>query len=319
MIAYRAPGKAVIWGEYAVLAGAPALVMALDRYAEVEIRPGGDAWQCRARGFEANATVTADDLVAGATDGSGAAGPLAAACRALGIRCLPDGADVVLDTRAFYGNSGAKLGIGSSAAVCTATCAALGKLVGRSVSFTEALAAHRLLQGSRGSGIDVAASFHGGVLRFQDGQPSPTRWPTTLRFQFFWTGVSASTTSHLNTFAEWRATSDERPLNRLGNACAELFEHTDLARLGNYVDCLRALDAEARLGIYTQPHQRLHELAISWQVVYKPCGAGGGDIGVAFANDEDQKALEDFTRAATQLSFHPLSLEIATHGIEPTR
>jgi phosphomevalonate kinase len=319
VIGYRAPGKAVIWGEYAVLAGAPAMVMALDRYAAVEIRPGGDVWQCRARGFEASATVSAEDLTAGTAATGSAAGPLAAACGALGIDRLPDGADVVLDTRDFFAEGGAKLGIGSSAAICTAACAAVATLVGREVSFAEALTAHRLLQNSRGSGIDVAASFHGGVLRFQDGQPSPVSWPADLQYRFFWTGVSASTSSHLNTFARWRATSDERPLTRLGEACTRLFHHTDLAALGNYVDCLRAMDAEARLGIYTEPHERLHELAISRQVVYKPCGAGGGDIGIAFANEEGQQALEAFTRAATQLSFHPLSLEIAAHGIEPTR
>ena len=38
-----APGKLVILGEYAVLANAPALVMAVDRRCRAEIRPSGNA------------------------------------------------------------------------------------------------------------------------------------------------------------------------------------------------------------------------------------------------------------------------------------
>ena len=33
-----APGKIVLWGEYAVLAGAPAAVMAIDRYASCALK-----------------------------------------------------------------------------------------------------------------------------------------------------------------------------------------------------------------------------------------------------------------------------------------
>jgi mevalonate kinase len=38
----RAPGKLVALGEYAVLDGAPAVVLALDRYAEARIAPSRD-------------------------------------------------------------------------------------------------------------------------------------------------------------------------------------------------------------------------------------------------------------------------------------
>ena len=41
MIGARAPGKLVALGEYAVLDGAPAVVLALDRYAEVAIADSG--------------------------------------------------------------------------------------------------------------------------------------------------------------------------------------------------------------------------------------------------------------------------------------
>ena len=53
MIEYSAPGKAVVWGEYAVLEGAPALVMAVNRYATARVEPADGQWAAAApKGFE---------------------------------------------------------------------------------------------------------------------------------------------------------------------------------------------------------------------------------------------------------------------------
>jgi phosphomevalonate kinase len=325
MISFQAPGKAVIWGEYAVLAGAPAMVMAVNRFAECRIEPGGETWHCQSRGFDAELSVSAEDLLRGEVSMQTAAAPLAAAVRTLGVSHLPAGARVLMDSRPFYGTGepARKLGIGSSAAICTAACAALAELDGKTLTFELALKAHRLMQQAEGSGIDVAAAFHGGVLKFVDGSPSPAVWPENLHFQFIWTGVSAKTTSHLRTFSDWRETGDSQVLDRLSAACTELFSNADLDRLSQYVELLKILDTTANLGIYTQPHQVLDRLAIEQQLVYKPCGAGGGDIGIVFAdhkNDADARdALETYAKTARDLAFHPLSLEIAAHGLKPTR
>jgi len=48
-------------------------------------------------------------------------------------------------------------------------------------------------------------------------------------------------------------------------------------------------------------------------VLYKPCGAGGGDIGMAFA--DDPSALAHFRQQAAANGFTPLDLETATHGV----
>ncbi len=47
--------------------------------------------------------------------------------------------------------------------------------------------------------------------------------------------------------------------------------------------------------------------------MYKPCGAGGGDLGMAFAIDPD--ALDSFERAAVAAGFNRLPLELDEHGI----
>jgi phosphomevalonate kinase len=52
-------------------------------------------------------------------------------------------------------------------------------------------------------------------------------------------------------------------------------------------------------------------------VVYKPCGAGGGDIGAAFSTDP--AALDRFTRTAHIQGYAPIMLETALHGIHVGR
>jgi phosphomevalonate kinase len=313
MIEWAAPGKAVIWGEYAVLAGAPALVMAVDRYARAAVTPGGGVWHIVSRGFESEGTLTAGEL-AGIEpgDGSGAVQVIRAALAALDDPPLPAGAEVRTDTTRFH-ERGEKLGIGSSAAVCSAACAALADALDRPFTPEVALRAHQLLQGRAGSGLDIAAACRGGLLRFQAGNAAECRWPRELHYRFFWAGHPASTTDHVARFNQWRASADTDTLDALCRAAEALFARTDLDRLQDYVACLKAMDGAAGLGIYGAAHARLDELASRAQVVYKPCGAGGGDIGIAVS--DDASSLDSLTTLAARESFPSLTLEIAAHGV----
>lgn len=316
MVEYAAPGKVVIWGEYAVLAGAPALVMAVDRYAHASVSLEGKVWHIRSTGFESEITLDAGALLSLAPSAAaGAAAVIRSALAALGDPPLPAGARITTDTTAFH-EAGSKLGIGSSAAICTATCAALAEVLSRPFDPSIPRAAHRLLQGKAGSGLDVAAACEGGLLRFQSGRTSPATWPSGLHYRFFWVGHPAKTTHHLARFAAWRTAGNNRPLDDLCAASAALFSRTDLAALRIYVDRLKALDAAANLGIYDAAHARLEELASRVQVVYKPCGAGGGDIGIAVS--DDAASLESLLTLATRQSYLPLNLEIAPHGVHRT-
>ncbi|MGE0624484.1 MAG: hypothetical protein AB7I04_19240 [Pseudomonadales bacterium] len=313
MIEFAAPGKAVIWGEYAVLAGAPALVMAVDRYARAGVSIEGGDWRIRSIGFTSDVTLDADALRAlnPATAG-GAAAVVRSALSALGDPPLPRGGLITTDTTAFY-DGHRKLGIGSSAAICTAACAALAEALSRPFDSSIPRTAHQLLQGKAGSGLDVAAACEGGLIRFQSGAASPAGWPDGLHYRFFWVGHSAKTTDHLARFTAWRAAADNRTLNELCAASEALFARPDLPTLAEYVRRLKALDAEATLGIYDAAHARLDELASRVQVVYKPCGAGGGDIGIAVS--DDASSLDSLLTLAAPDSFLPLNLEIAPHGV----
>ena len=314
MIEFTAPGKAVIWGEYAVLEGAPALVMAVDRYARAAVDSGDGGWRITASGFTDDQNLTAAELGAGTP--TRAAEVVRAVLLALGDPEIPDNARLELDSTAFYDGT-EKLGIGSSAAISTATCAAMATWLEQPFDYECALAAHRILQGKVGSGLDVAAAWHGGMIRFQDGRSIPATWPDGLYYAFLWVGHGASTIEHLGRFSEFRATGGGQTLSALCEASERLFSTPGLESLAQYAACLEEMDQAADLGIYGSAHRQLSELANPAQVVYKPCGAGGGDIGIAVS--DDTAALQQFMTLAAQQSFLTLDLEIADHGVHRNR
>lgn len=163
----------------------------------------------------------------------------------------------------------------------------------------------------------MAAACAGGVIRFQSGEVSEASWPGDLHFRYFWVGKAAKTTEHLSRFAEWRASGETRTLDALCQACERLFHSTDLDGFAEYVDRLKAMDVAADLGIFSEAHNRLHGLANRAQVVYKPCGAGGGDIGIAIS--DDLSLLDELIALAAQDEYLTLDLEIAAHGVHRIR
>ena len=120
----QAPGKLVWLGEYAVLDGAPALVMAVDRYARVRLDPRSDTRVvvhaanlplAPLRGRLADGAVSFDPAV-----------PQWRAAMALIEHCatsLARGFEARIDTSDLYSDTG-KLGLGSSAASLVALASA---------------------------------------------------------------------------------------------------------------------------------------------------------------------------------------------------
>src|SRR5262249_49109433 len=151
----------------------------LDRRVVVRISPGERDWRFTSHGFTgtvrhplsrllASADLRADDP---AFMSRHVLRSLAIAGAA--IDGWPPAVDVEIDSRAGF-EGGAKLGIGTSAAVCVATTAAFCAYLGIETDvLAMALAGHIRAQGGSGSGLDVASSHQGGFIRFSRIAPRP--------------------------------------------------------------------------------------------------------------------------------------------------
>lgn len=324
-----APGKLVITGEYAVLEGAPALVLAIDRQAHVVLEDsGGSDYEISAPGLGIHAArgrLDATGRIAWPALDAAAGASLrlvGAILETLGAEERPPPFRACLDTRAFHadGDGRRKLGLGSSAALTVALASAIRALGRRGApSLDTLLAAHRRAQDGRGSGLDVAASLSGGLLRYRlhEGQPriAPAAWPPGLAWCCVWSGRPASTSFFLQRLAAWRAQAPARhaaAMRELGDcatAAADAASATALIEaVAAYAQALERLAAASGLDIFCPEHRALAALAARLGVVYKTCGAGGGDIGIGLAMDPAR--LQAFRQAASAagcavLELHP--------------
>jgi phosphomevalonate kinase len=328
VIAARAPGKLVALGEYAVLDGAPALVLALDRFAEVRIEtsPDGDchlttrppqAGRERFPPGEPSGAALLDIVTRAVTP------PLAWTAR--------------VDSTAFYEGPD-KLGLGSSAAVLCAWAgafAAFASAHGRTVpepTVAGLIGLHRMFQGGRGSGLDVAASFTGGATLFRlSGAGAPevgsVRLPNSVGFAGIFAGRSASTPEFVAHYRAWRR---DRP----GEAAAMLRRLTELAEAGcaaaqgddaaaflavfaDYGRALQTLGESIGADIVTAEHREIGEHARQFGVAYKVSGAGGGDLGLACA--ADSAALAAFVQSVTNRGFRVIKVSLADRGLSVER
>lgn len=316
-----APGKVVLIGEYAVLHGAPALVMAVNRRARVSVE------SCRPEQSRVESpqlettqlpfTVTGDRAIDWLSPRAGT--PEFAFCREVLEACLrqhsgelpePGGMAVRIDTSALYragSDKPVKLGLGSSAAVTVALSAAIRAfLTGASsrCGIGDLLAFHRLGQGGQGSGIDLAASLAGGVNAYRLDPEGPRldglSWPRDWPLLFVWTGKPASTGRFLGRYAAWRR---DHP-----DVAGALFEQmTDCARsaqravrsadlegcmtcVNDYRILMGKIGALMNVPVVSAEHADLASTAAEVGVAYKPCGAGGGDLGMLLAADAGQLA-----------------------------
>jgi phosphomevalonate kinase len=336
-ISASAPGKLVLTGEYAVLEGAPALVLAVDRRAHVRLEARADAAM----------VIDAPDLgVVGATarldagghfvlddDGLAAGGRLAlfaSVVESVAARGPLPGFHAWLDTRNFFSPEAPqrKLGLGSSAAVGVALGGALHALAGlEPPSAGSLIAAHRRAQGGFGSGLDIAASLAGGLISYawHDGQPqvTPANWPAGLEFCCAWSGRSASTGVFLRGLADWRARAPARHAALMVDlaSCARvavgalLEQRTDalIEAIDAYAAGLGRLGTASGLDIMSAEHRVLRAVAADCGVAYKPCGAGGGDVGVAVGADGARMAA--FRRGVQRAGLQILDLQPALQGL----
>ncbi len=266
----HAPGKLVLIGDYAVLDGAPAAVLAIDRGVRCEILPG-------------------DGIVTPDGDARFVAPALESAPTALYRFSAWNPVDLP-----------GKPGFGGSAAACVAACIAARRPA------ADAFAVHHAVQGS-GSGVDVAASIHGGLIRFTPGQPTAALSPVTP--SVIYTGTSAKTGPRVQVFRAW---SDARARAAFVAQTAALVDQlsADPVAVTEAAAALLITATEAAgVDYLTEPLRRIMALARAHGGAAKPSGAGGGDCAVAFFPDRgSQHAFEQ--RCAAE-GFPPIAVQPA--------
>ena len=320
-----APGKAVLAGEYVVLHGAPAISMAVDCRAVAGVQAAGGEWYgVRAPGGNAVRFRLAREggLEWERAEERGAWSLLEEVARQGGC-ALPAGGIVRLDTEAFVDrDSGVKLGLGSSSALAVALAAAwLGGRADPAQVEALAAAAHRALMHGRGSGIDVATALRGGVIGYtREGPVSALQWPERLQYAVLWCGKAASTAEKLAQEEQFSKRGARRSAERLAAEAETVLrrwqegvERALLESFASYVEALRGYSKDARLGIFDAGHDELASMAGQYQMVYKPCGAGGGDIGIALYPQEADPA--DFIARAEGLGFRRLACKLEPRGL----
>jgi phosphomevalonate kinase len=315
-----APGKLFLTGEYVVLGGAPALVLAVDRRARVRLHLGDGPLVIESVADGAHDTI-ADALVGELPGGDARA--VVAALRSLGFEHV--GGRVEVDTTDFLAG-GQKLGLGRSAAALVAAAAAFLSARGGFTperTLEAATAGHALLQNGLGSGADVAAAVHGGVVevrrRGRELAVAARDLPAGIHVAVGWSGESAATTPLLSRFVAARE-HGAATLSQLGTEA----ERAAAAVLrGDPEELLVATDAPGRLlerlggdldlPIVTPGLARLMAAARRLGAAVKPSGAGGGDCGVALVRSPAAvAALHEAWRAD---GITPLPLRIAGAGV----
>lgn len=248
--------------------------------------------------------------------------------------------------------TGAKYGLGSSAAVVTSVVTAvLEKFLQyrptRSLIFKLASIAHVRTQGS-GSGADIAASTYGGVIHYKSFQAnwlkyelrktkdivpiirkkwrylhiSQIHFPENIQVCIGWTGKPASTKSLVSEIAKLKKdneTAYDQFLTNSRNAVHTILDsikRNDMTLFFQGVEqnrhALALLGEMAHVPIETEKLAQLSEAAEQLQGAGKLSGAGGGDCGLAFLRPESNRELL-YEQWVTH-SIQPLSLIVDTEG-----
>lgn len=319
----RAPGKLMLAGEYAVFHGSEAWVLAVDRYATVTSRRSHGSAHGPAHTVPPEARAAWQEAV---RDGL--------------LHTLPDEESFEIDLGQMRSRD-RKLGIGSSAAGCVAALAwAVAherydnkldpELLDRERLARIARRGHRVSQNG-GSGVDVLSSALGGALRVRfpaglDADPEVTQmpWPVGVRVGVLWSGTPVKTSEMLSRVEALRQSDNAlhggcmNAVSLAAGAMGEAFGKGDsrafVTAVRAHNSALMELGCCAGVPIVTRELAILAERAEGLGAAVKPSGAGGGDVSLVVANDD--QTVGAVCELAARLGFEKLQLGLDEGGVK---
>jgi phosphomevalonate kinase len=296
-----APGKILLSGAYAVLEGAPAVVLAVSRGAIADSKKPADH-------------VSEELRHALSANGTNMPSPPHVSVASL-----------------FEGEK--KLGLGASAAGLVAALGVLAAERGEDLAqtdvrltlFEKARAAHAAAQNG-GSGVDVAASVYGGLLAYSitpsHANVEPLSCPSALVVEGWFSGASASTQSmraRVDALKETDRTRYQEVMRPL--TLASIAAKAAIARgavdgfVANVRESVRALAELGRAAdapIVLPAFAELGTLAEDEGAAFTGSGAGGGDIAIYVGTRPSSAAFKERARARGLTAF---SFERDTLGL----
>jgi phosphomevalonate kinase len=334
----KIPGKVILIGEYAVLEGAPSVVMAVNRYVYIDIFKSDDSrFMLEAKNFGKKIGIrTLSELKS-----IESFDPLFFLKRAVwnlleyfqsGFEALR-GYQFSIDSKEFYEN-GMKMGFGSSAAVLTGLVKAVGTILDKALTKTEifhlARKIHYNMQTKTGSGVDISASVFGGVLKYRipeaamDDKFYEFLPVEQLPFLIVWSGSAVKTGPMIQKVKNWKDKQPEAYNQLISRMSEEVNQFTDWIRkaniknamvpVENYFHLLNELGRESGVHIISDIHRTIHDLVRKKQAYYKPSGAGGGDIGIVLADTEEK--LKVCQQMLEEHKYQIVSCSISAKGVE---
>ena len=322
-----APGKIILLGEYSVLEGYEAVSMAVDKTFKCQLTKGNGS------AVKAGDSLFPITLKNGVLKLEGAP-PVFKLAETVFQHAVQHDFSVPCGTYEFdsselCGPDGRKLGLGSSAALCSALMKQLLPAANCDTIFKHALAAHKLFSGGKGSGLDVATTCYGGIIEFQAGAELPeinNIEPNEL-FQNLIVvdcGCSQNTRAQLEQlqiYKNLKPTEYDQKIAQLAKSFAslkkQLFQpESSWAELVTCVDesvnMLRKLAKAANMQIISPRIEEIISLAKAQGGTAKSTGAGGGDLVLAFIPKTNH---QNFTHSLEGSDFTPIPVEVAHTGV----
>lgn len=328
----RVPGKLVLLGEYAVLEGVPALGVAVDRQVTL-------TWTENISGQQ---TIELIPIHNGTIESPFQRGSQTVECRAplalieavfnaFAPDHLAGGFGLTIDSSALFDQAGHKFGLGSSAAAAVGLAGLSNALVGGHHSLGEI---HSTLcsmhQAGGGSGLDLAIALAGGLIEYQRPTSADEAahwralsWPRALSGLMVFTHQPASTPDFIASYQAWK-TSDsgawKKSLQSLESCVSQTMRALSqsdwgefLAGFTEYGVRMGTMGGSMGREVVTAVHHQLRALGEGIGVGYKPCGAGGGDVGLFLTDDPDK--LEGLVGRVMALGCQSMPLAVALEGL----